>query len=308
MTIKTELFLFCLFFCILSLCMCSADKRPAVDEKKTTASIYMNPEKNTLWVTDQLEGSGSKKMNRIFFNDKDYTTFAGELLDKYPLSFASCNFLIFGKNKAVLSGDQLECRGGIVFIPRNDEVLIIKLSDISYNERTRIIKGNNAKWKKIALSENKVEEKELKKMSLNLSSPTGVTIHMNSIDDTLTVTGHGLSDIDGKIQEVIFNNKDYTKFVETLIASQPLCFASSRILIFGEGSAELIDGQWKCDRGIIFIPGEKEIRIIDATGISFNEKRRILKAKNAKIEKLSLNMKHKETKEEPEMTVDFSKI
>ena len=169
MNIKTELFLYFLVFCMLSIFLFSAKKGTAVDESKIETSIYMNPEKNTLLVTDQSEKSGSDKINRIFFKDRDYTKFAKDLMGKYPLAFASCRFLIFGKESVKLIKDQWKCEGGIIFIPGEKEIRFIDATCISYNEKKQILKAKNAKIEKLSLDMKHKEEKEEAEMTVDFS-------------------------------------------------------------------------------------------------------------------------------------------
>ncbi|MCX6584314.1 MAG: hypothetical protein NT166_29415 [Candidatus Aminicenantes bacterium] len=107
--------------------------------------------------------------------------------------------------------------------------------------------------------------------------------------------------------KIYFNDKDYTGFVEKLTTSQPLCFASSHLLIFGKNRVTLKNKQWQCDAGILFLPGEKEISIIDASGISFDEDAQILSIKTGKVKHISLATNLEAANEQQEMIIDFSK-
>jgi hypothetical protein len=107
--------------------------------------------------------------------------------------------------------------------------------------------------------------------------------------------------------KIYFNDKDYTRFVEKLTASQPLCFASSHLLIFGKNRVTLKNKQWQCDAGILFIPGEKEISIIDASGISFDEDEHILSIKTGKVKHITIETNLEAANEQQEMIIDFSK-
>ncbi len=137
---------------------------------------------------------------------------------------------------------------------------------------------------------------------------TKISIYMDSQKDRLMVTEPSEGFSSKEIDKIIFNNKDYTKFAKKLLSSQPLCFASSRILIFGKESVKLINDQWKCAEGVLFIPGKKEILIITAVGISFDEGKKVLELKSAKVETISLDKKRKEKQEHQEMIIDLSKI
>lgn len=107
--------------------------------------------------------------------------------------------------------------------------------------------------------------------------------------------------------KIFFNDKDYTRFAEKLLASQPLCFASNNILIFGKNRVTLENKQWQCDAGILFIPGEKEISIIDAFRISFDEDAKILSIKTGKVKHITIETNLEVENQQQEMIIDFSK-
>jgi len=107
--------------------------------------------------------------------------------------------------------------------------------------------------------------------------------------------------------KIFFNNKDYTRFAEKLLASQPICFASSHLLIFGKNTVTLKNKQWQCDAGILFIPGEKEISIIDASRISFDEDEHILSIKTGKVKHITIETNLEVENQQQEMIIDLSK-
>jgi hypothetical protein len=91
-----------------------------------------------------------------------------------------------------------------------------------------------------------------------------------------------------EVIKIFFNNKDYTRFAEKLLATHPLCFASCRILVFGKEKMVLKNKQWRCDAGNLFIPGEKEVLVIEAIGISFDEDTKILNIRTGNIKHISI--------------------
>ncbi len=110
-----------------------------------------------------------------------------------------------------------------------------------------------------------------------------------------------------KIVKIFFNDKDYTRFAEKLLASQPLCFASCRVLVFGKERMVHKNKQWQCDAGTLFIPGEKEILIIDASRISLDEDEKILDIRSGKVKHISIDTNLEVEKEKQEMITDYVK-
>lgn len=110
-----------------------------------------------------------------------------------------------------------------------------------------------------------------------------------------------------EIVKIFFNNKDYTRFAEKLLASQPLCYASCRVLVFGKKRMVLKNEQWQCKKGILFIPGEKEILIIDASRISLDEDTKILNIRSGKVKHISIDTNLEVEKEQQKMVMDLSK-
>jgi len=136
---------------------------------------------------------------------------------------------------------------------------------------------------------------------------TSMTIYMDSEKNRLVVNEPSGEFAAKEIEKIFFNKKDYTRFAEKLMSSQPLCFASSRILIFGKAKIVLKNEQWQCDAGTLFIPGEKEILIIDASGISLDEDLQMLNIKNAKVKQISLDKNLEVEKEQQGIIMDLSK-
>ncbi|MCX6584805.1 MAG: hypothetical protein NT166_31920 [Candidatus Aminicenantes bacterium] len=107
--------------------------------------------------------------------------------------------------------------------------------------------------------------------------------------------------------KIFFNDKDYTRFAEKLLASQPLCFASCRVLVFGKKKMVLKNKQWQCKKGILFIPGEKEILVIDASRISLDEDEKILNIRSGKVKHIALDTNLEVEKEQQKIIMDLSK-
>lgn len=110
-----------------------------------------------------------------------------------------------------------------------------------------------------------------------------------------------------KIVKIFFNNKDYTQFAKKLLDSEPLNFVSSRILVFGKKRMILKNKKWQCKKGILFIPSEKEILIIDASRISLDEGNKILSIRSGKLKHISIDTNLEVEKEQQKMVMDLSK-
>ena len=134
----------------------------------------------------------------------------------------------------------------------------------------------------------------------------GFTIFMDSRKDTLTIVENDENSSGNKFERIMFNDQDYTKYAAELLRSYPMSFASSKLVIFGNEGATLINDEWKCPKGIIFIPGEKEIMIAHASDIIFNEKTQTVDAKEVSIVKSCLGNKEKEEKKLDHWTLDLT--
>ena len=88
-------------------------------------------------------------------------------------------------------------------------------------------------------------------------------------------------------EKFYYKGKDYSSYIKEFLELKPAAFVSDRILILSEEGVIFQDGEWKCNEGIIIYPRETELLIIEATDISYSEKK-FLKCSNAimKIKKV----------------------
>jgi hypothetical protein len=133
------------------------------------------------------------------------------------------------------------------------------------------------------------------------------TYYMYPGENKLVVNEPNEKSAGKEMVKILFNDKDYTRFAEKLLASQPLCFASCRLLVFGKEKMVLKNKQWQCDEGILFIPGEKEISIINASRISLDEDTKILDIKSGKVSRISIDTNLEVENEQQEMVMDYHK-
>jgi hypothetical protein len=161
MIIKTFLILFCLagFFACGNISTGLAKTDPNGKGK-----IYrMNPDKNTLIVSDSME-------NKIFFCEKDYTKYVAERIKNEPLTFASSKVLIFGAGIVKYNAGRAVCGKGTIFIPGNKELLWIQASDIIYDEENQKLTCTDGSLKKINLENDQKEETGyLKEIAIDLN-------------------------------------------------------------------------------------------------------------------------------------------
>jgi len=165
MTRKYTAILILLIIGIIGVLLFTGVITPTADRKKTKISTYyMYPGENKLVINETTEKSTGKEMVKIFFNDKDYTRFAEKLLVSQPLCFASCRFLVFGKERMVHKNKQWQCDAGLLFIPGEKEILIIDASRISLDEDEKILNIRSGKVKHISIDSNLEVEKEQQEM------------------------------------------------------------------------------------------------------------------------------------------------
>jgi hypothetical protein len=277
--------------------------------KKSGVTLFMDGQKDRLMIVGENDNSPVMKIERIMFNGKDYTEYAKELISSYPTSFASGKMLIFGNEGAALKGNQWKCPKGIIFIPGEKEIIIAHASDIRYNQMAQTVAAKEVSMLKSYLGKEEKEEKKLDHMTLDLSSKTirtGITLLMDARKNSLTILGEDDNFREKKIERIMYNGKDYTEYATELISSQPMSFASSKMLIFGNEGVVGRGNEWKCPKGIIFIPGEKELIIAHASDITYNEKAQTVNAKEVSMLKSYLGKEEKEEKKLDQMTLDLT--
>lgn len=133
------------------------------------------------------------------------------------------------------------------------------------------------------------------------------TYYMYPVENRLVVDEPKEKSTGKEMVKIFFNDIDYTRFAEKLLASQPLCFASSRVLVFGNERMVHENKKWQCGAGILFIPGEKEILVIDASRISLDEDEKILNIRSGKVKHISIDTNLVEGSEQQEMVTDYVK-
>ena len=133
-----------------------------------------------------------------------------------------------------------------------------------------------------------------------------MTLYMNSEKNSLMIS-ESPGNKQKKIGKIYYNMKDYTKFIKKVLDSQPLTFASDKLLIFGPKEIIHKANVWSCSHGTVFIPGESEALIIKMSVIRYNEKTLVLTGKDSSKRRIPLDENLKEEVEElKEMTLDLS--
>jgi hypothetical protein len=130
--------------------------------------ILMNSKQNRLVVQDSDKNTPNERIEKILFNGKDYTAYADELIKTRPLALISARFLIFGENYVTLTGDTWTCKEGIVFIPREKEVIFIDARDIVFHDDTQVFNAKDARISTLSLENKQKEEKSTTDLSINL--------------------------------------------------------------------------------------------------------------------------------------------
>ncbi|MGE5341902.1 MAG: hypothetical protein ACM3SY_10540 [Candidatus Omnitrophota bacterium] len=130
--------------------------------------LRMNNKENQLIINDTAVGDPRAKVQKVFFNGKDYTDYIKDLMKSNRLAFGSSRFLIFGETAAALNGDQVTCAGGTIFIPGETENILLDAKEIRFDENTQILNAKEATVTTVLLSNNQKEQKSMVDISLDL--------------------------------------------------------------------------------------------------------------------------------------------
>jgi len=133
---------------------------------------YMYSQNQELRIVEKKDNEGKEPI-KIFFDNKDYTPHAQNLISRYNIMFACNDLIIFGKGKAIIKGDEIACQEGVIFIPQAQKINIITAKDIIFNEVKKTIDCSHAGIEEISLTDNKKVVK-----ALDISK----TIDINNLD------------------------------------------------------------------------------------------------------------------------------
>ena len=141
---------------ILQLLSCKGGAK----EEAVSYIYYMDSQKGELRIVEKKAAEGEEP-NKIFFDNKDYTPFARELFSRHTMIFACNDLLIFGEGKAVINDDKVNCLEGVIFIPREQKIYILKAKDIVFQEAKKTIICSHAVLEEIPMNGEKKVAKTL---------------------------------------------------------------------------------------------------------------------------------------------------
>jgi hypothetical protein len=168
---NVKLFLILLFTALIVVGCSIKTGKVNVQKKRAGMTLYMEELKDKLTVSEA--GNTRKelgKIDKIFYNNKNYTSYAKELIDSRPMVFASPRFLIFGEGEVCLKSSVWKCPAGIVFIPGGKDVSFMEAKQISYHEEKEILKGENVILRKISLEGKEKEEHKSGNISIDFKT------------------------------------------------------------------------------------------------------------------------------------------
>ncbi len=130
---------------------------------------YIDGQKSRLSI---VEGKGEKdsgKIDKIYFNNKNYTRFVKGLISKKTLAFASSKLMIFSNEKVEFKSGKWQCSKGTVFIPGESGVMLLEAYGIIYDEEKQVLEIRDSKLKQMDLDGNIKQEQTLKNFSVELN-------------------------------------------------------------------------------------------------------------------------------------------